>query len=136
LWERGAWVVLIGVSHESNSMAHVAEEWLEMPYLDRRRTARVRQPDGTVQQVIVRRPGCSDAWASILDAPLRQRGAIVDGAIGAARVMLMRSKDVVETTADLLRRDPAALLCDRIGCDACAMARQMIHSAGGSAPPG
>jgi aminoglycoside 3-N-acetyltransferase len=148
LWQRNAWVLLIGVGHESNSMAHVAEEMLEMPYLDRRRTARIVRPNGAVESLTVRRPGCSDVWDSVLDPALRAwptsyprgdgRGAIIDGAIGSARVMLMRSSDVVETTANLLRRNPAALLCDRIGCDACAMAREMLHSAGGAdpAPPG
>jgi hypothetical protein len=38
----------------------------------------------------------------------------------------MRARDVVDVTADLLRRDPHVLLCDRSECDACAQARRII----------
>jgi aminoglycoside N3'-acetyltransferase len=128
LWEINAWVLLIGVSHEANSVAHVAEELTRMPYLDRRRTARVVQPDGSVRDVIVRRPGCSDSWETVLERPLRERNAIRDGAVGAATMKLMRSRDVVDVTADLLRRDPTALLCTACGCDACDTARRMLRA--------
>ena len=47
-----------GVDHRANSMIHVAEESLRLPYLDRTRVARVVRPDGTAEEVIVRRaPG-------------------------------------------------------------------------------
>jgi aminoglycoside 3-N-acetyltransferase len=129
LWERNAWVLLIGVDHVANSVAHVAEELLNMRYLDRRRTARVVRRDGRVEEVVLRRPGCSDAWGSVIDAPLRTRNAIIDGRLGNARVMLMRSHDVVDATVELLRRDPAALLCNQPQCDACITARRMLCSA-------
>jgi len=128
LWERDAWVLLIGVSHESNSMAHVAEEWLKMPYLDRRRAANVVQVDGSIEQVILRRPGCSDAWAAVLDPPLRAMGAIRQTAVGQSKMMLMRARDVVSATIGLLEKNRAALLCDRPKCEACAIARQMLAS--------
>ena len=41
--------------------------------------------------------------------------------------MLMRSQDVVATAVEMLREDPAALLCDQ--CDVCSEARAMIHAA-------
>jgi aminoglycoside 3-N-acetyltransferase len=127
LWERDAWVLLIGVGHFANSMAHVAEELLEMPYLDRWRTARVVRGDGTVEEVEVRRPGCSDAWEGVLGGALRARGAIVaERRVGEARVQLMRARDVVDVTAELLRRDATALLCARAACEACARAREML----------
>jgi aminoglycoside 3-N-acetyltransferase len=126
LWERDAWVLLIGVDHAANSMAHVAEELLDMSYLDRRRIARVVQADGSIADVTIRRPGCSDAWGPVIDPPLRARGAIVAGTLGQARVMLMRSKTVVDVTANLLRADPAALLCHQPGCEACNQARRML----------
>jgi len=126
LWERDAWVLLLGVGHFANSAAHVAEELLAMPYLDRLRRARVMRSDGTVAEVELRRPGCSDAWDPVIGPPLREHGAIRDGAAGESRLQLMRARDVVEVTAELLRRDPTALLCHRSTCDACEQARQMI----------
>ncbi|MEA2734815.1 MAG: aminoglycoside 3-N-acetyltransferase [Humisphaera sp.] len=126
LWERNAWVLLIGVGHFANSMAHVAEELLAMPYLDRKRRARVVRSDGTIAEVELRRPGCSDAWDAVLGPPLRARGAIVEGKIGDARLQLMRARDVVDATAELLRRNSQTLLCNRPGCDACEAARKML----------
>jgi aminoglycoside N3'-acetyltransferase len=126
LWERNAWVLLIGVSHESNSVAHVAEEHLQMTYLDRRRSARVVR-GGAIEEVTLRRPGCSDAWAPVIDAPLRATHPIRDERIGSAHVMLMRSRDVVEATVQLLRSDPAALLCEKPTCEACQQARRMLR---------
>ena len=127
LWERDAWVLLIGVGHFANSAAHVAEELLEMPYLDRRRRARVVRSDGTVEVVELRRPGCSDGWDAAIGPPLRERGAIRDGVVGGARLQLLRARDVVDVTAELLRRDAAALLCNRSTCDACAQGRQLLR---------
>jgi aminoglycoside 3-N-acetyltransferase len=129
LWERDAWVLLIGVGHFANSVAHVAEELLAMPYLDRMRTARVRRANGAIDEVTLRRPGCSDAWDAVLDAPLRARGAVTMGSIVAVKAQLVRARDVVDVTVELLRRNPRSLLCDRAGCDACEQARRMFRDA-------
>jgi aminoglycoside N3'-acetyltransferase len=129
LWERNAWVLLIGVNHNANSVAHVAEEALKMPYLDRRRTARIVTREG-ICETIVRRPGCSDAWDPALDPALRAANVVTDGRIGPARVMLMRAQSVVQVTADLLRNNPEALLCDKNDCDACNTARRMLRQQG------
>jgi len=126
LYEGNAWVLLVGVNHNANSVAHVAEEILDMPYLDRRRTARVVTANGMVE-VTLRRPGCSDAWDPVLDPPLRNAGAITEGRLGNARLLLMRSRDVVKVASDLLRRNPEALLCDQPSCEACAIARRMLQ---------
>ena len=108
LWERDAWVLLVGVGHFANSAAHVAEELLEMPYLDRRRRARVIRS------------------GEVLAAPMRARGAIREGIVGNAKLQLMRAREVVEVTVEALRRNPTSLLCERPGCDACEIARRMI----------
>ena len=128
LWERDGWVLLAGVGHFANSAAHVAEELLELPYLDRRRRARIARNDGTVEEVELRRPGCSDSWDAVIGPPMRELGAIREGMVGESKLQLMRARDVVEVTAELLRRDPRALLCNRSNCDACEQARRMIDA--------
>ena len=128
LWERDVWVLLVGVGHFANSMAHIAEELLAMPYLDRRRVARVRRSNGSIDEVVLRRPGCSDAWDAVLGPPLEKRGGVAHGRVGESQLQLMRARDVVEVTVELLRRDPRSLLCDRAECDACAQARHMIDA--------
>jgi hypothetical protein len=44
--------------------------------------------------------------------------------------MLMRAQSVVQVTADLLRDNPEALLCDKNDCDACNTARRMLRQQG------
>ena len=128
LWVRNSWVLLIGVGHFANSAAHVAEELLEMPYLDRRRRARVTRGDGMIEEVELRRPGCSDAWDAVLAEPLRPH--VAQTMVGESRFQLMRAQDIVDVTAQLLRRDPRSLLCNRPTCDACEQARRMLAAAG------
>jgi len=127
LWQRDAWVLLLGVDNNANSVAHVAEELLAMPYLDRKRTARVVTANGIVE-VTLRRPGCSDAWEPVLGPALRARGVVREGQAGSARLLLMRARDVVETTCELLKSNPQALLCNNGECDACQRARQMLST--------
>ena len=128
LWQANAWILLVGVDHRTNSMIHVAEESVGAAYLDRTRVAQVIQDDGTTADVEVRRPGCSKGFNK-LDAPLRARGAIREARVGDSRLMLMRSADVVEAAAEMLRRDAAALLCEVPNCDVCRQARELIVAA-------
>ena len=124
LRERDAWVLLIGCDHRANSMIHVAEELVGVPYLNRTRIGRVIR-NGIESTIEVRRPGCSESF-NVVDALLREASAIFDGNVGASRIMLMRSKMLVETVAQMLRQDPAALLCPPGHCDVCDEARQML----------
>ena len=124
VWERNGWVLLVGVDHTCNSMIHVAEQRMEVPYLGRTRVGQVLR--GTeIADVIVGRPGCSYGF-NVVDEPLRRAGAVREAAVGRARLMLMRADAVVTVACELLRRDPAALLCDRRDCDRCAWARERI----------
>lgn len=123
LWQRNAWVLLIGCNHRSSSMIHVAEERVGVPYLNRTRTQQIVTPNG-LREVTLRRPNCSNGFNK-LDQPLRAGSKIIDGAIGPARVMLMRSGDILDTASEMLRQDPTALLCDAGTCPVCDEARTM-----------
>ena len=127
LWERNAWVLLIGCDQTANSMVHVAEERERMAYLDRRRRAQVHAPDGTIQEVEVRRPGCSAAF-QVIDPALRARNAIREGKVGLATLSLMRSRDIVDVLITMLRGNPEVLLCGRAECTACAQALAMLRA--------
>src|SRR5439155_1826868 len=70
LWEQNAWVLLIGVGHNANSVAHVAEELAQMTYLDRRITASLVRGVGTSKDIELRRPGCIAACEHVRDTPL------------------------------------------------------------------
>lgn len=124
LWERNSWVLLIGCDHTASSMIHVAEEATNVPHLGRTRITRVQR--GTeVTDVVVGRPGCSHGF-NVIDKPLRAAGGVRETTIGRARLMLMRARDIVIAAGNLLKQDPAGLLCDRPDCDRCAWARQVI----------
>lgn len=124
LWERNGWVLLMGVDHRANSVIHVAEEHLAMPYLDVWRRARVLQ-GGEVVEVRARRPSCSEAF-NVVDAPLRAKRQIREAVLGSSRLMLMKSTDVVAAAEELLSCDPSALLCERADCDYCVRARGIV----------
>ncbi|HTL30882.1 MAG TPA: AAC(3) family N-acetyltransferase [Tepidisphaeraceae bacterium] len=121
LWQRNAWVLLIGCRHNSSSMIHVAEENVGVPYLKRTRTQKIVTKDG-FREVTLRRPNCSTSFNRI-DAPLRAAGKIKDGTIGLSHLMLMRAQDIVTAASEMLRRDPAAFLCDAGTCEVCDDAR-------------
>ena len=130
LWERNAWVLLIGVDHRASSMIHVAEEVAGVPYLRRVRNARVIKEDGTIEQVIVRRPGCDFAFNRIDPVLRRRSGGIFETMVGNSKLMLMRASDVVEAAVGLLKEDPAALLCNLEDDGVCDEARELIRKHG------
>lgn len=125
LWERNALLLLLGVDHRANSMIHVAEERRQLAYIARTREAQVVQPDGSTAHVTVARPGCS-AGFNRLTPILRAEGTAIEGTIGNALVTIIRAQDVVASAEMMLQSDPAALLCDRPGCERCAEARRML----------
>jgi aminoglycoside 3-N-acetyltransferase len=130
LWERDAWVLLMGCDHRSSSMIHVAEEAMNVPYLDRTRIGMVLRGN-EITEVTVRRPGCSNGFNAV-DAPLRRVGQIREARVGSATLMLMRAKDIVAAASELLRQDSAALLCDDADCERCTWARERIANYSGS----
>lgn len=69
------------------------------------------------------------AGSNKIDPPLRGKGAIREANVGAVRLMLMRAADVVRVARELLRADPAALLCDDPGCERCRQARVLLGKA-------
>src|SRR5687768_16547658 len=98
---------------------------MDVAYLGRTRVARLLR-DGKVTDVLVRRPGCSNGFGA-MDEPMRRTGTVRETTVGLARVTLMRAETIVAVAGDLLRRDPAALLCGRPDCERCAWARERIH---------
>jgi aminoglycoside 3-N-acetyltransferase len=125
LWERDAKVLLLGVDHRANSMIHVAEESLRLPYLDRTRVAKVVRAEGRIDEVVVRRPGHSGGFNKV-DAALRSVGTLREARIGQATVLLMRSRDLVVAARVLLQSDPASMLCDDVTCVVCIEARALL----------
>jgi aminoglycoside 3-N-acetyltransferase len=125
----GGHVLLLGVGHVANTTVHVAEFRAEVPYLDipfsdawpRQHTILV----GGASPLVVeydRFPGCSRTFG-IVERGLRERGAVRDGLVGRALAQLVDGEALIETTVEMLERDPGVLLCSDPSCYRCAGAR-------------
>ena len=115
----GGLVLLLGVGHTSNTTVHVGEFHAEAPYL-----SIPFDPDWPTHGYD-RFPGCSRTFG-VLERPLRERGAIRDGKIGNALAQLVSGSAVIDTTIELLRADPTALLCNDSACYRCSQARAAL----------
>lgn len=130
LWkalQANAKILQLGVTHTSNSMIHVAEEIVGVPYLARTRRVGVRERGGRVVHKWIRRPGCSRGFDKI-DEELAERKSVAQTRIGACTARLMSARSLVEAATALLRFSPDALLCDLPECEVCAESRAMIDA--------
>lgn len=116
----GGLVLLLGVGHIANTTVHVGEFHANAPYLD------IPFDPAWPAHGADRFPGCSRAFG-VVERPLRERGAIRDGKVGRALAQLVAGSDVVEATVDLLRADPAAVLCTDPACYRCSRARARLQ---------
>lgn len=116
----GGLVLLLGVGHTSNTTVHVGEFHADASYLD------IPFDPEWPTHGHDRFPGCSRAFG-VLEQPLRERGAIRDGKVGRALAQLVPGSAVIEATVELLRADPAALLCTDPVCYRCSRARIRLN---------
>lgn len=115
----GGLVLLLGVGHVANTTAHVGEFHADAPYLD------IPFDPAWPTHGYERFPGCSRAFG-VLECVLRERGAIRDGMVGRALAQLVPGAAVIDATVELLRDDPAALLCVDPDCYRCSRARDRL----------
>lgn len=126
----GGYVLLIGVTHTSNSTIHVGDThagvvrfWWEDTDPP---VPRVLQPDGSViEHPIDTTSSCSAAF-NVVELPMRERGLVRDLRVGGAVSFLMRGRDVIETVVRLNREKPGILFCSRAGCRPCRLAREHL----------
>lgn len=118
-------VLLLGTDLTTCSMVHVAEEIVEVPYLERQRNVAIKMPSGKIIRRWIRRPGCSRGFG-VLEDILRERRQLAETNIGACTARLIRARDIVEAAVEMLRNNPESLLCSLPDCGTCAEARAMI----------
>ena len=118
-------ILQLGTDQTTNSMIHVAEEIVEVPYLDRSREVSIRTPQGEIVHKWIRRPGCSRGFG-VIEEELQEQGEITETFIGKCRARLMSARAVVDAAVEALKLDPEALLCDLPDCETCAQSRAMI----------
>jgi aminoglycoside 3-N-acetyltransferase len=131
LAQAGGFVLLVGVTQLANSSIHVGESyagvtkffWEDGPPP----TANILMPDGRIiEHQLDCSASCSMAFNSV-EYPLRRNGLISDLNLGQASCFLMKGKDVIQTTVELLHETPDLLLCRRQHCRRCRLSRQHIE---------
>lgn len=122
----GGYVVMLGVDLDRCTLLHTAEAICEAPYLSTKKKKYIDE-EGKVRTGVYKYfPGPHRNFIG-LDRRLREKGIIQLGNLGNAVVRVMKAKALVDEVAALLRRDPAAVLCDNPLCDDCALQRAAIN---------
>jgi aminoglycoside 3-N-acetyltransferase len=117
LMQQGAWVLLVGVDHTSNTSLHFAEKLVGRKQFTRwaLTSQGVRECPGWT--------GCSDGFqaaAPVLD------GITHRVQIGNALVQALPMEQMIEAISGLVRADPLALLCSRPDCERCNAVRAAV----------
>jgi aminoglycoside 3-N-acetyltransferase len=114
----GASLLLLGVDHSANTTMHLAESLAAVPYRDHKSCVVLR--DGAPVRVEYDETDHCCVNFERVDAPLRARGLLVEGAVGHGFGRLVRATDVVRVAVEFLREDPCAFLHARgAGCEDC-----------------
>jgi len=125
----GGYVMLLGVSFRSNTTVHIGECIGDLPH---RRISKdgpyvmMHHVDGDRGPYnLSGGPECSEAFGAV-EGIMRERNHIVDGYIGVAPTKLMRGKDIISDTVDLIHRAPWALYCNNPECAHCVRNRRIV----------
>ena len=118
-------IMLVGVTHKSNTAIHICTYLAELPYLDVWREIEVFDDDGNVEIVKVLNPGCSGGFDN-LEPFIMEKNAQQIKKIGNATVRYMKASDIIEIGVEALKDNPALLLCERPDCLWCANARKIL----------
>ena len=115
LAEEGGSILLLGVTHDSNTCLHMVEEIARVPYhmQSRPAVARVAREDGSWEEIEVR----PHLWRWERDFPkvephLRAANAQRDGRVGQAFSRLIDARAMRDLLLPLLESDPLFLLSD------------------------
>ncbi len=119
LADNGGDVLLMGVTHRTNTTLHVAEWRAGRPPFIRWAL--------TPQKIVeFKWPGDSGGFDAITP---HLRHIISHGQIGQANIQLIPAGQMVDIATDLLRQDPYALLCSLDDCERCRDMRKRIKPA-------
>lgn len=122
--QRGCKTVSIGVDFKTLSLIHVAESIAKMPYLSvgypgYEKTQTILRPDGSRIEFIEKEmPGDSVSFG-VVEEKMRKDGKLIEGPLLNAMVIVANGQEVLDTAAEILSKDPSALLCRKERCPVC-----------------
>lgn len=109
----GGFILLLGVTHQSNTTMHYVEELAGVPWHMQEGTAlsTVKYPDGHTEQIAVtlHKYGTPRDFTR-LEPEMLERGIQVNGRIGESVVRLIRAREMVDLVLARVKRDPSILL--------------------------
>lgn len=132
LAQMGGKILLIGVGQTANSTIHIAEEYAGIPKAARDPVLphiKIRVPGEKtrfIEHQIDTSPSCSAGFEAAAYT-LRHQGAIRDARIGGCLLQVMNGRTMIDLVADLLKREPTALLCTFPECACCHGARRSLN---------
>lgn len=125
----GGYVLLIGVTFRNNTTVHIGECYADLPHRRKSFSGPYQEftyADGSKVTVnISGEPDCSEAFHAV-EGIMRERNHIIDGKLGVAPVKLMKGRDVIFDTVDLIERAPWSLFCTNPKCEACIRNRKIV----------
>lgn len=140
LVELNGYVMLLGVGFNVCSFFHAVEDRLELPYYDISMEALVEDDCGRVYKVRLEKSpeGHRDFYVepkrdSKVKLELMKASVVRTGLVGEAHTTIVRSRDLLVTLYEIIRRRPDIFLCDRDDCKFCREAREKL--AGWEPPP-
>jgi len=122
----GGYVMLLGVSHVSNTTSHLILYHADIPFLEQWRDVEVTSADGATRTVKARHAGCSDGFER-LDPALVDAGVQSSLKIGKAEVRLMKGQDLLGVGLKAMRNNPALMLCGNYACEFCGYAASELN---------
>jgi aminoglycoside 3-N-acetyltransferase len=118
--------LLLGTRLHAATILHLAEERLEMPYLERRTAVRINSNGHEERVVLEKVPGCSLAFDRLEDQLDPGKYSRVPLPLGEARKIPVRYLLGLATQA--LDRQPDVFLCGREECESCARKRAALQA--------
>ncbi|HUI27493.1 MAG TPA: AAC(3) family N-acetyltransferase [Candidatus Kryptonia bacterium] len=118
------YVLLLGTNLHAATAIHLAEERLQMPYLQRRSAIRLNAAGYEERVVLENVPGCGVAFDRLEQRIDPSKVVSVSLAHGVARRLPVRY--LINLAAQALEADPAIFVCDRPDCVSCAVKRDAL----------
>ncbi len=126
-------VLLVGVNHDANTTIHLAEILGDAPYRVTKECLVLR--DGVPTRLEYGENDHCCARFDLADGWLDAAGLQRRGKLGNATARLVRSRTVVDTVVERLRRDPLIFLHDPdTACDECDEARASVSGSASADP--
>ncbi len=133
--DRDAKILMLGTHQDTNSSLHLCEVLADLPYINvcfsdntNFEMAWFHNRQGQIEFAQIREvPGCSRGFRAI-EAELIKRSVLKQARIGNADCEILSLRDLIAETKEILRNDPALLLCHLNHCGICPKRRACIQN--------